>query len=250
MSKFLIVLLCAGLEPGFAATRMLRTPTVSETQSHSRMRITSGPRGAREGRRGGSPASRARPRIPNFSPDGKWLAFSAEYAGNADVYVVPAEGGEPKRLTWHPGADVVQGWTRDGKSILFTPTRATWAPSGAPALLDGAGDRAAWRTPIALPRGYQGKFSADGTHIAYRMNNSWDEERRNYRGGQNRPIWIVDLKSYDLVSPPWNGSKDMDPAWVGETVYFISDRDGVANIWTTTRERRSWPRPRTSPTST
>ena len=84
---------------------------------------------------------------------------------------------------------------------------------------------------MPLPRGYQGKISADGTHIAYRMNNSWDEERRNYRGGQNRPIWIVDTKTWDLVSPPWTDSKDMDPAWVGNTVYFISDRDGVANVW-------------------
>ena len=63
------------------------------------------------------------------------------------------------------------------------------------------------------------------------MNNSWDEERRNYRGGQNRPIWIVDLKTYDLVSPPWTDSKDMDPAWLGDTVYFLSDRDGVSNVW-------------------
>jgi tricorn protease len=63
------------------------------------------------------------------------------------------------------------------------------------------------------------------------MNNSWDDERRNYRGGQNRPVWIVDLKTYDLVSPPWTDSKDIDPVWVGDTVYFISDRDGVANVW-------------------
>jgi tricorn protease len=85
--------------------------------------------------------------------------------------------------------------------------------------------------PLPLPRGYQGKLSPDGTHIAYRMNNSWDEERRNYRGGQNRPVWIVDLKSYDLVSPPWTDSKDIDPVWSGDAVYFISDRDGVANVW-------------------
>jgi tricorn protease len=84
---------------------------------------------------------------------------------------------------------------------------------------------------MPLPRAFQGKISADGTHIAYRMNNSWDEERRNYRGGQNRPIWIVDLKTYDLVSPPWTDSKDVCPVWVGDDVYFISDRDGVANVW-------------------
>ena len=140
---------------------------------------------------------------------------------------MPAEGGEPKRLTWHPGADIVQGWTPDGKSIVFSSSRATWAPSGAPRFwtvpVEGGVEE-----PMALPRAYQGKISPDGTHIAYRMNNSWDEERRNYRGGQNRPIWIVDLKTYDLVSPPWTDSKDIDPVWVGDTVYFISDRDGVA----------------------
>jgi tricorn protease len=167
---------------------------------------------------------------PHFSPDGKWIAFSGEYAGNIDVYVIPVEGGEPKRLTWHPGADNVQGWTPDGKSVMFASARATSAPSAAPRFwtVPAAGGV---EEPLALPRGYQGKISADGTHIAYRMNNSWDEERRNYRGGQNRPVWIVDLKTFDLVSPPWTDSKDMDPAWVADTVFFISDRDGVANVW-------------------
>ncbi len=167
---------------------------------------------------------------PHFSPDGTLIAFSAEYEGNADVYVMSAEGGEPKRLTFHPGPDMVEGWTPDGKSILFTSTRATSAPGPAPRF---------WTVPVAggfpeplpLPRGYQGKISPDGAHIAYRMNNSWDEERRNYRGGQNRPIWIADMKTFDVVTPAWKDSKDMDPVWVGETVYFISDRDGVANIW-------------------
>ncbi len=167
---------------------------------------------------------------PHFSPDGKLIAFTGDYAGNADVYVVPANGGEPKRLTWHPGADTVQGWMPDGKTIVFASSRATWAPSAAPRFwtvpVEGGVEE-----PMALPRAYQGKVSPDGTRVAYRMNNSWDEERRNYRGGQNRPIWIVDLKSFDLVSPPWTDSKDMDPVWVGETVYFISDRDGVANVW-------------------
>ncbi|MBA2303646.1 MAG: PD40 domain-containing protein [Acidobacteria bacterium] len=167
---------------------------------------------------------------PHFSPDGQTIAFTGEYAGNTDVYTVPAEGGEPKRLTWHPGGDTVQGWMPEGKSIVFASGRATWAPSGAPRFwtvpVEGGVEQ-----PMPLPRAYQGKVSPDGTRVAYRMNTSWDEERRNYKGGQNRPVWIVDLKTFDLVSPPWTDSHDKDPVWVGDTVYFLSDRDGVHNVW-------------------
>ena len=177
---------------------------------------------------------------PHFSPDGSLIAFSGEYGGNTDVYVIPATGGEPKRLTWHPAADTVEGWTPDGKSILFASTRATAAPTAAPKFWSVPATGGI-PEPLPLPRAYQGKISPDGTHIAYRMNNSWDEERRNYRGGQNRPIWIVDTKSFDLISPPWTGSKDMEPAWIGETVYFISDRDSVANIWAfDTKSKKLW----------
>lgn len=243
MSKRILqVTLCALLLSSFSVlraphsraaagpTRLLRTPTVNATQIAfayaNNIWIVE---------RAGGTARRltsfqGQTSNPHFSPDGKWLAFSAEYAGNTDVYVVPAEGGEPKRLTWHPGADSVQGWTPDGKAVLFASARATWAPSAAPRFWTVPAEGGV-EEPLALPRGYQGKLSPSGTHIAYRMNNSWDDERRNYRGGQNRPIWIVDLKSYELVSPPWTDSKDIDPVWLGETVYFISDRDGVANVW-------------------
>jgi len=211
-------------------TRLLRTPTVSATQIAFAYaeNIWTVPRSGGSARR--ITSFQGQTSNPHFSPDGKWIAFSGEYAGNLDVYVVPAEGGEPRRLTWHPGADLVQGWTPDGQSILFSSTRATWTPSGAPRFwtVPAVGGV---ESPMTLPRAYQGKISADGSRIAYRMNNSWDEERRNYRGGQNRPIWIVDLKSYDLVSPPWTDSKDMDPVWSGDSVFFISDRDRVANVW-------------------
>ena len=63
---------------------------------------------------------------PGFSPDGKTIAFSAQYEGNVDVYTVPVSGGAPTRLTWHPGADTVQGFTPDGRAILFTSQRATF----------------------------------------------------------------------------------------------------------------------------
>src|SRR5215831_9648297 len=241
-SPFLLVVLIAIAVVGFRSfhqtahangnegTRMLRTPTVSATQIAFAyaQNIWTVPRAGGMARR--ITSFQGQTSNPHFSPDGKWIAFSGEYAGNLDVYVVSAEGGEPKRLTWHPGADSVQGWTPDGKSIMFSSTRATWSPSGAPRFwtvpVEGGVEE-----PMILPRGFQGKISADGSRIAYRMNNSWDDERRNYRGGQNRPIWIVDLKTYDLVSPPWTDSKDIDPVWSGDSVFFISDRDGVENVW-------------------
>jgi tricorn protease len=214
-----------------AGTRLLRTPSISAT--HIAFTYANNvwvvARAGGQARRLTSFAGQTE--NPHLSPDGKLVAFSAEYGGNMDVYVMSVEGGEPKRLTWHPGPDVVQGWTPDSKSVLFTSTRATSAPSAAPRFwtvpVEGGVEQ-----PLPLPRGYQGKISGDGLRIAYRMNNSWDEERRNYRGGQNRPIWIVDMKTFDLVSAPWKDSKDLDPAWVGDTVYFISDRDGVQNVWT------------------
>ena len=215
---------------GQGGTRLLRMPTVSADQIAFAyaQNIWVVPHSGGAARR--ITSFQGQTSNPHFSPDGKWIAFSGEYAGNQDVYLVAAEGGEPKRLTWHPGADLVQGWTPDGRSIMFSSARATWAPSGSPRFwtvpVEGGVEE-----PMPLPRGFQGKISPDGSHIAYRMNNSWDDERRNYRGGQNRPIWIVDTKTWDLVSPPWTDSKDIDPVWIGNTVYYISDRDGVQNIW-------------------
>jgi tricorn protease len=224
----LVVVVSAAPDP--QPTKLLRSPTVSATHIafvYANNIWTVEGAGGRARR---LTSFQGQTTNPHFSPDGKWIAFSGDYAGNTDVYVIPAEGGEPKRLTWHPGGDSVQGWTPDGKAIMFASSRATWAPSGAPRFWTVPAEGGV-EEPMALPRGYQGKISPDGVRIAYRMNNSWDDERRNYRGGQNRPIWIVDLKTYDLVSPPWTDSKDMEPVWVGSTVYFISDRDGVANVW-------------------
>jgi tricorn protease len=167
---------------------------------------------------------------PRLSPDGRWVAFSGEYAGNADVYVVAAAGGAPRRLTWHPGPDLVRGWTPDGAAILFASGRATAAPTPATRFwtvpLEGGP-----ATALPLPRAYQGRLSPDGRRVAYRLNGSWDEERRNYRGGQNKPVWVTDLGTLETVTAPWEGSKETEPVWLGERVCFLSDRDGVANVW-------------------
>ena len=213
-----------------AQTRMLRMPTVSATQ----IAFTYANNLWVVDRAGGTAqrltSFQGETSNPQFSPDGKWIAFSASYGGSADVFVVPSSGGEPRRLTWHPSPDLVQGWTPDGATIVFTSTRASDAPSAVPRFftVPFAGGV---ESPMKIPRAYQGKISPDGKRVAYRMPSSWDEERRNYRGGQNRPIWIVDLGSYEVQTPPWTDSKDMAPVWVGDAVYFLSDRDGVSNVW-------------------
>src|SRR5690349_11693608 len=106
-----------------AQTRMLRSPSISGSQiafAYANNIWIVG--------RDGGPARRltsfqGETSNPKLSPDGSLVAFSAQYGGNVDVYVVPSVGGEPKRLTWHPAADEVQGWTPDGKSILFASAR-------------------------------------------------------------------------------------------------------------------------------
>ncbi|MBI3791684.1 MAG: PD40 domain-containing protein [Gemmatimonadetes bacterium] len=212
-----------------AQTLLLRTPTISATQvafvyaNNVWVASRSGGDARRLTSFQGPTAD------PHFSPDGKWIAFSGTYGGNADVYIVPAEGGEPKRLTWHPGADFVTGWSPDGKRVVFTSTRQP-VMYGAPRFFSVSVDGGAAEA-LPIPRGWQGNYSPDGTRFAYRMNNSWDDERRNYRGGQNRPIWVMDMKTHDVVTPPWTDSKDINPVWLGGTVYFLSDRDGVHNVW-------------------
>ena len=233
----LLTLVTLGASPLAAQTRMLRSPTVSD--KHIAFAYANNvwivDRAGGAARR--LTSFQGETQNPKLSPDGKWIAFSAEYGGNTDVYVVAtdpataaATGGQPKRLTWHPGADIVQGWTPDGKRIMFSSGRAANAPNGAPRFFTVSSEGGV-EEAMPLPRAYQGKIAPDGKRIAYRMNNSWDEERRNYRGGQNRPIWIVDLASFELESPPWKDSKDMDPVWLGDVVYFLSDRDGVSNVW-------------------
>jgi len=166
---------------------------------------------------------------PHFSPDGTLIAFSGEYDGNQDVYVVPAAGGEPKRLTWHPSYDAVRGWTNDGKYIVFASGR-TNVPLNYPKFwkisLDGG-----MPEPLPIPRVAEGEYSPDGTRFVYQMIWPWESEWRNYRGGQNNPIRIIDLKSLEVEKLPWDGANDNTPAWIGDKIYFLSDRDYAMNIW-------------------
>jgi tricorn protease len=217
-------------EPADGGTRLLRTPTVSATQvafAYANDIWIVGRDGG-EARR--LTSFQGQETDPQLSPDGKWVAFSAQYGGNTDVYVVPSGGGEPQRLTWHPGADMVQGWSANSERVVFVSGREA-APSGAAAKFWSVNLKGEFPEPLVIPRGYQGEYSPDMKRFAYRMVQPWEDEWRNYRGGQNRPVWIMDMATNAVESPPWNGSNDGDPVWLGDVVYFLSDRDSVTNLY-------------------
>ena len=216
-----------------SATRLLRQPAVSKDHlafvyagdiwvsdrdgSHA-VQVTSHP---------------ASEYAPHFSPDGKWIAFSANYDNNTDVYVVPVEGGQPRRLTWHPAADVVTGWSIDGKRVLFASNREI------------ANSRSSQLYEVPLEGGYEqkvmkavaveGSWSPDGKRLAYRpyiMAYSGSSGWRQHRGGSTPPLWIIDPRSGTLEKIPHEDASDSNPLWVGEDVVFISDRnEGSANLF-------------------
>jgi tricorn protease len=167
---------------------------------------------------------------PKFSPDGKWIAFTGEYDGNPDVYVISAEGGEPRRLTFHPGNDMVLGWTPDGKDILFRSDRFS-APPGRYTKLFLVSPQGGPARPLQVPRASLTSFSPDGNKIAYLETSQEFRTWKRYRGGWSLPIAIFDLKKNSYEELPKTAGMDLFPMWHGNTIYFISDREGVMNLF-------------------
>ena len=165
---------------------------------------------------------------PMFSPDGHWIAYTATIAGNEDVYVIPANGGQPRRLTWHPGPDRVAGWMPDGKRVLFSSHRDAANDSGKLYLV---GLHGGFPAALPLPRAEGGSYSPDASHIAYEPDFQWEPDWRNYRGGQTTPIWIAQLSDSSVVKIPRDNSNDGNPMWIGEKVYFLSDRNGPRTLF-------------------
>jgi tricorn protease len=171
---------------------------------------------------------------PVFSPDGSMIAFTGEYDGNEDVYVVPAAGGIPKRLTSHPDPDQVVGWTRDGKRVLFRSPRGSYSRF---AQLYTVGLDGGLPEMVPLPMAVEGSFSPDSSQLAYvpftNFAGSWQFQRglKHYRGGTASPIWIAKLSDSSTQKVPRTNSNDSTPMWVGDKVYFLSDRDGPVNLY-------------------
>ncbi|MBE0651082.1 MAG: PD40 domain-containing protein [Bacteroidales bacterium] len=180
--------------------------------------------------------------MPRFSPDGQTIAFTGQYAGNVDVYTIPAEGGPVTRLTYHSdvvskaptrwGPDnMVMTWTPDGKNIVFLSRRATWNSwFGQPFEVSKMGGLP---EQLPLPKGGVMSYSPDGSKIAYnrifRNFRTW----KRYEGGLAQDIWIYDFKTHQTEQvTTWKGT-DTYPMWYKNTIYFASDRgeNHRLNIW-------------------
>lgn len=210
-------------------TRLLREPTISETHlvftygadiwikdlsSNYTQRITS------------TPAVESNPQI---SPDGQTIAFTSNRSGNYAVYSVSIKGGEPKRLTWHPSACYVRGWSPDGIQIIYATSRDS-APTAINYLWSVSANGGP-STKVCEQWGYDGAYSPDGKRLVIDRMSRWESEFRGYRGGQNTPLVILNLTDMSEVLIPNNKTRDIHPVWLGENTYFLSDRDGISNIW-------------------
>jgi tricorn protease len=175
-----------------------------------------------------------------FSPDGRWIAFTGQYDGDEQVYVIPAEGGEPRQLTFYPASgpnpprrgydNQVYGWTPDGSAVLFRSVRDA----------DGVGVLTALYTvPLAgglpaklpMPTAGAGDFAPDGKRLVYsplfRDFRSW----KRYEGGWAQDLYIFNLATAALTPVSHSPRTERDPMWIGEAIYFVSDRDGVLNLY-------------------
>jgi tricorn protease len=181
--------------------------------------------------------------MPHFSPDGRWIAFTRISRGSEDVYVVPAEGGKPRRLTFRssraggPGPtftaddNLVVTWTPDSKNIVFLSRSLAFNWSDLSLFtvsVDGS-------SPVLLPLGHAGlmTFGPDGHTVAFTRSFTNFQTRKRYDGGLAPDIYTVDLvsKHMDRITS-WKGT-DTAPMWVGRKIYFLSDRDEKrrANLW-------------------
>ena len=166
---------------------------------------------------------------PAFNFDGSLIAFSASYDGNTDLYTIPADGGTPARLTTHPAPDVCRGFTPDGQ-ILFVSTRNVY--SNRHAQLFTVSVTGGMPEQLPIPWGFEASYSPDGKFIAYTPVRDATAQWKHYRGGTHGRIWVMDAKTYDVVGIPQPKERcnDLDPNWVGDTIYFRSDRGGEYNM--------------------
>jgi tricorn protease len=174
-----------------------------------------------------------------FSPDGKWIAFTGQYDGDEQVYVVSSAGGVPRQLTFYPAKgplaprwgwdNQVLGWSRDGQRILFRSQRDSWALPIArlySVSIDGGPAEV-----LPMPEAGSGDFSPDTDQIVYSPQSRDFRSEKRYGGGQANSLYIFDLKTYTTKRITEGPRPTRDPMWLGNNIYFNSDRDGHFNLY-------------------
>lgn len=178
-----------------------------------------------------------------FSPDGRWIAFSGEYAGTRQVYVMPSEGGVPRQLTFYPdvgpmpprgGYDhLVLDWTPDGSKILVRANRTPFGQRvGRYYLVDPV--NGGLEVPLEIPEGASGAtYDETGTKLAYNIKSREWRHWKRYRAGRQQDVWIYDLANHASDRITTQASTDNFPMWIGDEIYFVSDRDEnqKLNLW-------------------
>jgi tricorn protease len=168
---------------------------------------------------------------PYFSPDGKLIAFSAQYDGNTDVFTIPVEGGIPTRLTWHPGNDLARGFTTDGMSVLFASQASVF--SNRYFQLYTVRLAGGFPEKLEIPNAWSASYSSDGKLMAYTPLGPQYLQWKNYRGGTISNIWIYSFSDHSVIKIPQpdGGCNDADPMWLSGKVFFTSDRNGEFNLF-------------------
>ena len=177
--------------------------------------------------------------FPKFSPDGRQIAFSAEYSGSRQVYVIDVEGGQPRQLTYYNdvGAMPPRGgfdyrvldWNVEGTHVLVRANRLPWGVRmGRPYLVPAAGGM---EKPLAVPESGAGMFSPDGKKLVYTPIDREFRTWKRYQGGRAQDVWIYDLEKNSAEQITTFKGTDNQPTWVGNTIYFTSDRDWTLNLF-------------------
>ena len=177
--------------------------------------------------------------FPKFSPDGRWIAFSAEYSGTRQVWVMPSAGGQPRQLTYRNDVGVmpprggwdyrVLDWTPDGQNVLVRINTTPWGErSGRPYLVPVAGGM---ESPLPMPETGGGSLSPDGNQYVFTPIDREFRTWKRYRGGRAQDLWIYDLKANTSAQITNHPATDNQPAWVGDQIYFSSDRDYTLNLF-------------------
>jgi tricorn protease len=166
--------------------------------------------------------------LPVFSPDGRWIAFTGTYDNNADVYVISVDGGTPRRLTFHPASELVRGWSPDGQRVLFASNQASSVSRFEK--LFTVPTSGGLPTELPIPSAFWASYAPDGQSVAYSVLADAFGTWKRYRGGRTTPIFITQLQTLDAEPVPHVNASDVQPVWVGNQLYFLSDRDRTMNV--------------------